>query len=292
MEEKQKIIVLWKEEGETPLGCIERAKIEGKIPEEERATYAGRLDPMAEGVLLVLFGDTVHKKDEYLKLSKEYEVDVLIGVSSDTGDILGIVEEINNLSTLSVNSSGTNSKINADFLSKSFSSPRISSKTRPDIEKSFDEDGFKESITKVLNKCTGTFDEPYPMYSSRTVEGEPLFAWARKGEEVEIPTHKVKIDSITLLNIETKKISDLEGEIISRIEKVSGDFRQTKIIEVWKDKIAEDADAEVVIAKIKVSCESGAYMRVLAEKIARGLGFPGLAYRIIRTKLGEYGRNS
>jgi tRNA U55 pseudouridine synthase TruB len=109
---------------------------------------------------------------------------------------------------------------------------------------------------------------------------------------VEIPTHKVKIDSITLLNIETKKISDLEGEIISRIEKVSGDFRQTKIIEVWKDKIAEDADAEVVIAKIKVSCESGAYMRVLAEKIARGLGFPGLAYRIIRTKLGEYGRNS
>lgn len=288
MEEKEKIIVLWKEEGETPLGCIERARREGRIAEDEKATYAGRLDPMAEGVLLVLVGDGVYEKDEYLKLSKEYEVDVLIGVSSDTGDILGIVEEINNLSTLSVNSSGTNSKINADFLSKSFSSPRISSKTRPDIEKSFDEDGFKESITKVLNKCTGTFDEPYPMYSSRPVEGEPLFAWARRGENVEIPTHKVEIDSIVLENIETRKLGDMEEEIISRIEKVKGDFRQTKILEVWREKIEENKDTEVVIAQIRVSCESGAYMRVLAEKIARELGFPGLAYRITRTKLGEF----
>ena len=232
----------------------------------------------------MLVGNAVHEKDEYLKLSKEYEVDVLIGVATDTGDILGIVEEINNPFSLSVNSS----EINADFISKSFSSPRISSKTRPDIEKSFDEDGFKESITKVLNKCTGTFDEPYPMYSSRPVEGEPLFAWARRGENVEIPTHKVVIDSIVLENLQTRKLGDMEEEIISRIEKVKGDFRQTKILEVWREKIAENKDTEVVIAQIRVSCESGAYMRVLAEKIARELGFPGLAYRITRTKLGEF----
>lgn len=267
MEEEQKIIILWKEEGETPLECILRAKEEGKIPEDEKATYAGRLDPMAEGVLLVLFGDAVHKKDGYLKLSKEYEVDVLIGVATDTGDILGIVEEIDNTS----------------FLSENSSSPRP--------EKSFDEDGFKEKIIEVLKNCTGEFDEPYPMYSSRPVEGEPLFAWARRGEEVEIPTHKVKIDSITLENIRSEKLVGLEDEIISRIEKMSGDFRQRKICEVWRERIAENKDAEVVIARIRVSCESGAYMRVLAEKIARELGFPGLAYRIIRTKLGEYGRD-
>ena len=264
MEEKQKIIVLWKEEGETPLGCIERAKIEGKIPEEERATYAGRLDPMAEGVLLVLFGDTVHKKDEYLKLSKEYEVDVLIGVATDTGDILGIVEEMN-----------------AGFLYRDSSSPR------PDHEEFSDRDMLNK-IQNTLIQCTGEFDEPYPMYSSRPVEGEPLFAWARRGENVEIPTHKVEIDSIVLENIETRKLGDMEEEIISRIEKVKGDFRQTKILEVWREKIEENKDTEVVIAQIRVSCESGAYMRVLAEKIARELGFPGLAYRITRTKLGEF----
>ena len=277
------LAILWKEEGETPLGCIERARGEGRIPDGEKATYAGRLDPMAEGVLLVLVGDGVYQKDEYLKLSKEYEVEVLIGVSSDTGDILGIIEEVNN----------------NVFLSRDSSSPRISQRriifenevAGPDYEESRDGD-FLNRIQNTLIQCTGEFDEPYPMYSSRPVEGEPLFAWARLGEEVEVPKHKVKIDSITLENIRVEKLTDLENEIISRIEKVMGDFRQQKIVEVWRDKISENNDANVVIARIKVSCESGAYMRVLAEKIARELGFPGLAYRIIRTKLGTYGRNS
>lgn len=276
------LAILWKEEGETPLGCIERARREGRISDGEKATYAGRLDPMAEGVLLVLVGDGVYQKDEYLKLSKEYEVEVLIGVSSDTGDILGIIEEVNN----------------NVFLSRDSSSPRISQRriifenevAGPDYEESRDGD-FLNRIQNTLIQCTGEFDEPYPMYSSRPVEGEPLFAWARLGEEVEVPKHKVKIDSITLENIRVEKLTDLENEIISRIEKVMGDFRQQKIVEVWRDKISENNDANVVIARIKVSCESGAYMRVLAEKIAREFGFPGLAYRIIRTKLGKYGRD-
>ncbi len=67
-------IILWKEEGETPLECILRAKEEGKIQENDKATYAGRLDPMAEGVLLVLVGNAVHEKDaieEWLKFFLE-----------------------------------------------------------------------------------------------------------------------------------------------------------------------------------------------------------------------------
>ena len=39
-----------------------RAKEEGIIPKDEKATYAGRLDPMAEGLLIVLTGESVHKK--------------------------------------------------------------------------------------------------------------------------------------------------------------------------------------------------------------------------------------
>ncbi len=288
-------IILWKEEGETPLECILRAKEEGKIQESDKATYAGRLDPMAEGVLLVLVGDAVHEKDEYLKLSKEYEVDVLIGVATDTGDILGIVEEINAGFLLKSFSSTSEEINNGSFLSRDSSSPRISPQgiileneiAGPDYEESRDGD-FLNKIKNTLKKCTGEFDEPYPMYSSRPVEGEPLFAWARRGENVEIPTHKVVIDSIALENLQTRKLGDMEEEIISRIEKVKGDFRQTKILEVWREKIAENKDTDVVIARIRVSCESGAYMRVLAEKISRELGFPGLAYRITRTKLGEY----
>ncbi len=58
-------------------------------------TYAGRLDPLAEGVLIVLYGDECKNKEKYLKLDKEYEVDVLFGFTTDTYDVLGKVTETN-----------------------------------------------------------------------------------------------------------------------------------------------------------------------------------------------------
>ncbi len=53
-------------------------------------TYAGRLDPAAEGKLLILAGEECKKKPEYNGLSKTYEAEILFGVSTDTYDLLGI----------------------------------------------------------------------------------------------------------------------------------------------------------------------------------------------------------
>lgn len=83
------ILSVWKNIYETPLACINRMKL--LHPDLlDPVTYAGRLDPMAEGVLLLLSGDDVHKKDDYLHLDKEYEIDVVLGLVTDTGDLLGL----------------------------------------------------------------------------------------------------------------------------------------------------------------------------------------------------------
>ena len=50
----------------------------------------GRLDPLAEGVLLILIGDECKNKEKYLGLDKEYEVAIIFGISTDTGDALGL----------------------------------------------------------------------------------------------------------------------------------------------------------------------------------------------------------
>lgn len=86
----EKILKLYKELGETPLACLERFRTENPEYAGEKMTYAGRLDPMAEGLLIILVGDECHKKDEYLGLDKEYIFEVLFGIQSDTYDILGI----------------------------------------------------------------------------------------------------------------------------------------------------------------------------------------------------------
>ncbi|MDQ5893675.1 MAG: tRNA pseudouridine55 synthase [Patescibacteria group bacterium] len=82
----------YKNIGETPLECLERIRAEYGKPKDIPMTYAGRLDPMAEGLLIILAGEDCKDKERYLKMDKEYEVEVLFGVSTDTYDQLGLIE--------------------------------------------------------------------------------------------------------------------------------------------------------------------------------------------------------
>lgn len=53
--------------------------------------HTGRLDPLAEGVLVVLVGDENRDVVSLRGASKTYELDVLFGVSTDSFDSLGLV---------------------------------------------------------------------------------------------------------------------------------------------------------------------------------------------------------
>jgi len=88
------VIECIKRQGETPLEALERVRKEKGIEVDVPMTYAGRLDPMAEGLLLILVGDECKNKEKYLGLDKEYEVEVLFGFETDTYDILGKVEKV------------------------------------------------------------------------------------------------------------------------------------------------------------------------------------------------------
>jgi tRNA pseudouridine(55) synthase len=90
------IILTYKNLGETPLECLERIRVEKGIDPNTPMTYAGRLDPLAEGTLLILVGDECKNKEKYLGLDKEYEVEVLFGITTDTGDALGMITEHSN----------------------------------------------------------------------------------------------------------------------------------------------------------------------------------------------------
>jgi tRNA pseudouridine55 synthase len=93
---------VYKKRGETPLQCIQRYAFDKKM------TYLGRLDPLAEGVLLVATGDDVKRKEEFLGLDKEYDFIAIFGFATDTYDILGKVvrveklDEINEIDLLKV----------------------------------------------------------------------------------------------------------------------------------------------------------------------------------------------
>ena len=67
--QKQKIlkpfILLNKAIGETPLELILKFKRKNPEYENEKIAYAGRLDPMADGLLLLLLGEENKKRKSY-----------------------------------------------------------------------------------------------------------------------------------------------------------------------------------------------------------------------------------
>jgi len=94
---------LYKQRGETPLECIRRfAKITPEL-KGEKMTYLGRLDPLAEGVLLMASGEDIKRKEEFLGLDKEYDFVSIFGFATDTYDVLGKIVRVEKLKDISEN---------------------------------------------------------------------------------------------------------------------------------------------------------------------------------------------
>ncbi len=64
-----------------------------RILKVKRVGHCGTLDPLAEGVLLVLYGPATKLQSLCMGLSKTYRVRLRFGVVTDTGDITGEVRE-------------------------------------------------------------------------------------------------------------------------------------------------------------------------------------------------------
>ena len=242
-----------KKVGETPLEALEVFRNKNKIAKDIPMTYAGRLDPMASGLLLVLVGEERKNKEKYLNLDKEYEFEVLFGFSTDTYDILGKVIEID--------------------------SREIS---KEDLEK---------AIKKNLKNFKGKIVQKYPIYSSKTVNGKPLFTYARNEKDVEIPEREVNIKNLKFLNLKKVSSKRILKDIESRIGKVQGDFRQKDILKTWEKVLnIKDRPKYFFIASFSIKCSSGTYVRSVSNALGERIGISALAYNINRIKIGRYAK--
>lgn len=88
------VVPLWKPVGLTPLEALRRFAEAYPSYKDMPAAYAGRLDPMAEGILLGLFGNEPKNINSYLQLEKTYRATFVLGFATDTYDMLGEVTHI------------------------------------------------------------------------------------------------------------------------------------------------------------------------------------------------------
>ncbi len=247
-----------KKMGETPLQALERLRAEKQIPQSISLAYAGRLDPMASGKLLVLTGEECKKQERYHALDKEYIFEVLLGVSSDTHDVLGITTgkhpiapDIHNVHEVLKELVG---QITLPY-------PHFSSKT-------------------VNGKPLHTW----------TLEG--------KLDTIAIPTKTSRIYAMELHGIRTIDSTTLAREIqekIGTVETVTEerkalgrDFRRKDVLASWDQVLTLFPDESYSILTIRCVASSGTYMRTLANIIGERLGTVGLAFSIHRTRIGRF----
>jgi len=69
---------------------------------ENKISYIGRLDPLASGIIIYLEGDELKNRDKYLNMDKTYKFNLVIGMSTDTGDCLGMIRNIQSLNTINM----------------------------------------------------------------------------------------------------------------------------------------------------------------------------------------------
>ena len=156
------IVLLNKSKGISSFKAINKLKW---IIGSGKVGHAGTLDPIAEGLLIVMINNATKFSDNLMKRDKEYFVELELGYETDTYDTEGEITE------------------------KYEGNLNISD----------------EKILEVINSFTGEIMQVPPMYSAIKINGEKLYELARKGIEVEREARKVKIYSIREIHVENKE---------------------------------------------------------------------------------------
>lgn len=243
------VLNLYKNLGETPRERLERLRADKPFYEKEVLSYAGRLDPMAEGVMLALVGQANKRREEYLDLSKEYTVDILFGFSTDTYDILG----------------------------KIMNTGDAASVTKEKIEKSLNQ--FRGDLQQEYPPFSSKTVEGRSLFD---------WARSGAIGELVMPKRSVQIFDISLVAMYKVNEVTLLNFIESSIAKVEGDFRQEEILINWHRQLSAKNARSFKCVTIKVSCSSGTYVRSIAHQLGQELGVPALALHILRTRVGDY----
>jgi tRNA pseudouridine55 synthase len=177
-----------------------------RIARARRVGHAGTLDPLATGVLPILFESATRLSEFALKLPKTYEADVHLGFRTATDDAEGELEAVAAA------------------------------------------DGVTEAdVRQALRRFVGRIEQEPPAFSAVKVDGQRSYKRARHGDLTRPAARLVEIHAADLLSFQP---------------------------------------GERPVARIRVTCGSGTYLRSLARDLGEALGVGGYLGQLTRTAYG------
>jgi tRNA pseudouridine synthase B len=158
------ILILNKPKNISSFSYIQKIRREENI---KKIGHAGTLDPLAQGLMIVMANNATKFSDYLMKHDKTYLVEMELGYETDTLDLEGEkIKEYKGEIKITLN-----------------------------------------MINKVIEKFKGKIKQIPPMYSAIKKDGVKLYQLARNGQEIELEARNVEIYDIYDLYLNTNKIS-------------------------------------------------------------------------------------
>lgn len=252
------MLIINKNIGETPLEVLNNYKktlkeddlyelTEKKNKKKVKFSYAGRLDPMARGKMIILRGLECKNQDLYCDLDKEYEFEILFNFKTDTYDILGLLEKYTSINY---------SKID-DYL-----------------------------ISENIRKYIGIYNQEYPPYSSYCINGKPLWELTKMNINPIIPKKLIEIYELKYLGFNIYDQENIYNLIFNKIHSLSKEnhknFRVIKILNKWFNFFNNNYNKEYRVYKFRAKVSSGTYIRSLVNRMGNDLGIGAITLDINR----------
>ena len=179
---EDQIILIDKPAGISSFGCVSkvRGRLKAEFGHKVKVGHTGTLDPFATGLLILLSGKMTKKSNEFLKKDKEYIATMKLGFTSTTGDPEGEI-------------SPYPSERPPEPGKARMSAPRPwrrAEATQPELD----------TVESTIQSFVGEIEQTPPRFSAIKINGERAYKLARKDVDFEIPSRKVTIYDIEILD--------------------------------------------------------------------------------------------
>lgn len=234
-----------------PLGASSH-QLAAQIGEKlgEKATHTGTLDPMAEGVLVVLTGENRFQKSELANTEKEYHFSILFDIATDSHDLLGLPTEV--------------------------------------AKETLDPTQLKERLTQSLAYMVGTTNQEQPVFSAGREDGQSFFDLGKQQQTPQkIKENTITIHDMACTQVRSISKKEVLTYQKKAIKHVVGDFRQESILQAWK-KQSKELPETLYVADCVATVSKRTYIRGIVRDVAEKLEIPATTFSIIRTKNGPY----
>lgn len=240
------ITKVWKPYGITSIEFVKKFK-NNDNKSIQKITCVGKLDPLAQGELIVLTNEDTKKMKECMKLKKRYIFDLIIGIETESHDCLSRVLQV-----------GT-------YLE--------------DVSKSL------SNFIEIYNHQQYPLVSSY-VVKHKGIKN-PLWWFYMNGyRNIKLPSKDVKIDNYKIHNIKKISFSSLSKQFSERIGTIKDNLLCESLntqyfIEHWKE-LGEMVDTTHVVIKLEMDVSSGFYVRRFCHDFGKYLNSCGMAHGITR----------